>query len=469
METRTLIRITLAAGMIAAIGGAGCSLVKAEETDASPDKVVGDGDVSEILKSTLQLQGGCTAAKVGPKHLLVAARCVNGNAAFAAGKTISFTVASSGKAPVGPGLVAASDAGTPDAAPVKDAGASDSAATATDSGPASDSGTAASNPNAKDVTIADVKIHPSFVAKCTADLCDFTKTAASNSPDIAIILLEEELETVPTIPVDLDPVGAADPLLAVSSGCATFDAKPSAPKAIRTTAVPAKSVNHKGSLYAASPNLVPQLASSYVVTQAAGWRSGQPRLCKTDIGAPLFRADSAAVAGVTSNYTTYGSQKLPVTTHHTRVDAQSRFKIGEWLTTLGAETVHSCSETPEGCVKRTFDGGEPPGPATDNPGTEPGDGGPVVGDAEAPDAAVETPAEPLPEDSAPRTETLPPDEESDETSGSNDLSDDAGAPKKKKKAEGGCSAAPGATAPSGGMVIGLALALGAVIARRRRK
>ena len=74
MESRALIRITLASGILAAVGAAGCSLVKAEDTGSSPDKVTSGGDVSGVLKSTLQLQGGCTAAKVGPRQLLVAAR-----------------------------------------------------------------------------------------------------------------------------------------------------------------------------------------------------------------------------------------------------------------------------------------------------------------------------------------------------------------------------------------------------------
>ena len=64
----------------------------------SPDKVVSAGDTSALLKSTLVLEGGCTAAKVGPKHLLVSAGCVTGNAAFAAGKVLKFTSVASGKA-----------------------------------------------------------------------------------------------------------------------------------------------------------------------------------------------------------------------------------------------------------------------------------------------------------------------------------------------------------------------------------
>ncbi|HSO33182.1 MAG TPA: MYXO-CTERM sorting domain-containing protein [Labilithrix sp.] len=458
MEPRALIRITLASGIIAAIGAAGCSLVKAEDTDSSPDKVTAGGDVSEVLKSTLQLQGGCTAAKVGPRQLLVAARCVSGNEAYAAGNTISFTSSASGTPAVAAADAGASDAATPDAAG-KDAGTKDA-------------GKPASNANARSATIAEVKVHPSYAAKCTGTLCDFGKLAASDSPDIAVIILDADLDAIPTIPVDLDPVGEGDALLEVTSSCSTFDAKPvAAQKTARTQAVPAKSVNHVGSPYLASPNLVSRLASSYVVTSAAGWKTGQPRLCKADIGAPLFRAGSASVAGVTSNYTAYALKGAAVTAHHTRVDAASRFKIGEWLTTLGAETIHSCSETAEGCPKHTSDAGTPPGPETDGT-TEPGDGG--TSDATAPDAAADAAAEeptPLPSDDTPHSDQLPSEDSTDTSSSSNSGEDfgDAGVKKKKAADSGGCSAAPGgASSSSGGFAIGLVLALGAVIARRRR-
>ena len=366
------------------------------------------GDVSEVLKSTLQLQGGCTAAKVGPKQLLVAARCVSGNALYATGKTLSFTTAASGTVPA---VAPASDAGT-DAKPAAPSSPSDAGGDAS-----KDSGaTPASNPSARTAVIAEVKIHPSYVAKCTGDLCDFNKVAASDSPDIAVIILEAELETIPTIPVDLDTVGPADELLEVSSGCATFDAKPTAKqKVVGATAVPAKSVNHAGSPYATQPQLVSRLASSYVVTAAAGWKTGAPRLCRERhrrAALPQRRGQRSPASPPTTRPSPRSACRSPRT--HTRVDTASRFKIGDWLKTLGAETIHSCSESTDGCVKHTFDGGEPPGPSTDGT-TEPGDGGQrdakaptetdasTTGDAEAPPPADGPP----PGDDTPHQDTAP--------------------------------------------------------------
>ena len=73
------------------------------------------------------------------------------------------------------------------------------------------------------MTIAEVKIHPSYAAKCKDDACAFGKIEASDAPDVAVLLLADDLATVPTIPVDLDAVGQADPLLAVTSGCSKAD------------------------------------------------------------------------------------------------------------------------------------------------------------------------------------------------------------------------------------------------------
>ena len=464
MQPRAVLRASLIASLLAAVGAFGCAVAQEDDTAASNDKVVSAGDTSALLKSTLVLEGGCTAAKVGPKHLLVSAGCVTGNAAFAAGKVLKFTSVASGKALV--------DNAPPPADEAADAGNAPSDAGATDAARAPSTSTS------RDVTIAEVKIHPSYVAKCKTDVCGFGKLEASDAPDIAIILLANDLESVPSVPVDLDPVGQADPLLVVTSGCTTLDGKPAAgPKTVKTIAVPAKSVNHAGSPYATAPALVTRLASSYVVTAGAGWRSTDPRLCNGDVSSPIFRAGSASVAGVTANYTTYAAGKLPVTIHHTRVDAMSRFKIGDWLEGLGVATMHSCSEASGGCAKHEYEGGAPKGPTGDGT-TAPGDAGQA--DAIAPDADVDTDAsttgdaattEP-PMSGDPHSDQLPTEdtgEGADMTGGEEDYGDAAAPKKKKKAAEGGCSAAPGAPAPTGEMFLALGAVLGAAVIRRRNK
>lgn len=485
MEKRTLIKISLGAALVAGLGAFGCSAAQEDEAGGSKDEVVA-GSAGAVLKSTLFLKAGCTAAKVGPKHILVAARCVQGNAAIAPGKILEFTSAAAGANTIaaGGGSTQSAEAGAPTDAGRSDSGSGD--AGRSDAGSSSDGGRAdagsststSGNASAREAKIAEVLVHPSFAAKCKDDACAFGKLEASDAPDIAVITLEEELTTVPTIPVDLDAVGQADPVLVVNSGCKDLDAKiTAAPVAAKTMAVPSKVVNHEGSPYKASPQLVTRLASSYVVTPAVGWRATEPKLCKSDIGAPLFRANANAVAGITSNFTTYtatGQAKIvPVTVHHTRVDTASRFKIGTWLSEMGVETVHSCSETAGGCVKRDYDGGVPgTGGGTTEPTGDAGSEGDAIAPGENGDGGADTdggattePEEPT----GPRGEQLP-NEEPDYASNEEeaDFGDAAVTKKKKKTDEGGCSAAPGRPAPTGGIAIGMMLALGAIIARRRK-
>jgi MYXO-CTERM domain-containing protein len=472
MDPRTLIRITLAVGLVSAVGAAGCSITQSEDAASSPDQIVSASDTSALLKSTLVLAGGCTAAKVGPKQLLVAARCVTNNPALVTGKILSFTSAASGvvpaaavAAPVVPddgddsGAAGAPDDGGAPVNAANDGGSNDS-----------DGGGASS----RDVKIADIQIAPSYVSSCTTDLCGFDKLAASDSADIAVIILDSELTTVPSIPVDLDPVGLADPLYAVNAGCANLEASAStAPRLAKTIAVPAKSVVHAGSPYASASTLVTRLAASYVVTPASGWHGTDPSLCKTDMGSPLFRAGSVAVAGVTANYTTYLNGHLAVTTHHTRVDSASRFKIGDWLTSLGATTIHSCSDMSGGCVKHGYDGGAPQQAATGDGTTSPGDAD--AGDAMAPGASASGDSDSGVDPNAgnPHGDQLPTDPgdgsgDDGTGDGEDDYADAAAPTKKKSPAKAGCSAAPGGPAPTGEMFLGLGLVLAGAIARRRR-
>ncbi len=495
MEKRALIKITVAASLVAAAAGFGCSAAEEDDADGAGNEVVAGGGAAG-LKSTIFLKSGCTAVKVGPKHILLAARCVQGNADLAPGKILEFTSAAAGANTIAQSSSDAghadsgNDSGGPrDGGASSDAGRTDSGSGSSDAGRTdagrNDAGTSSSSSNAssREVKIAEVLVHESFAAKCKDDACAFGKLEASDAPDIALITLQDELDSVPTVPVDLDTVGQADPLLVVNGGCAELDARASTAVASKTMAVPAKVVNHEGSAYKASPQLVTRLASSYVVTPGVGWKATEPKLCKSDIGAPVFRANANAVAGITSNFTTYGTKVVPVTTHHTRLDSASRFKIGAWLSAKGVETIHSCSETAGGCVKHDYDGGVPLG-AGGGGTTEPGDGG-TKSDAIAPtsdagpsdddaggDAGVKSPDE---QPSGPHSDQLPTEDgegAGSDGKGSGDEADfsDAAVPKKKKKAaDSGCNAAPGAPVETGSLALGALVALGMVVARRRRR
>jgi MYXO-CTERM domain-containing protein len=472
---RGLSKIAWGLGIAGAIGAVGCVIENDEETAALPGEVVSGSDPQAVLKSTLVLEGGCLAAKVGPRHLLVSARCVAGSEALAEGSTLHFRSAIQGSE--GPTLAAEPAAGEDEGAPKKDdpsdAGAADAAGGAGRPVP----------PGSREATVAEIHTHSSYAVRCVEDACGLASLRASDAADVALIVLEDELTTVPTVPVDLDPVGEADPLLAVNAGCDRLDADPTGLTATRTVAVPSRAANHEGSPYKASPQHTTRLAASYVVTAGQGWRDEAPGLCQTDLGAPLFRAGVAAVAGVTANLTAWDDVALlPVTVHHTRIDARSRFKIGAWLEDLGAETIHSCSEMAGGCPKRSYDGGVPKGGSEGgsgevdggDPGTPDEDGGdpgtPESPDTRTPDEEEGGSATP-PDDrkpSGPREEPLPPSNDNDYYGDDGYDYGDAAVPRTKKKAaEGGCSAAPGPL-PAGELSLSLGV-LGLALALRRRR
>lgn len=440
-------RLAFIIGLAAMGGAAGCFISEAADTaDETTDEVNAGGDVSGVLKSTLLLDTGCTAIKVGPRHLLTSARCVSEKPEYAPGKSISYKIA------------AVATTQTASAERATDAGSPQDAGSPTDAG--RDAGTTR-DANALQVTISEVNVHASYAAKCKANACAFGAIAASDAKDIAVIVLDRELDTVPTIPVDLDTVGQADPVLVVASGCKKLDGTPSKVSTVKTIAVPAKSVNHAGSSYVAEPQLVTRLNSGYIVTPARGWRDGEAGLCKNDLGGPVFRADRPAVVGVTANFTTFEPSSMsPVTLHATRTDDAS--KVGRWLESLEVTTIHSCGD--EACPKREYDGGAPTRSTT-----EPADGGDR--DAAAPSAssdAGDDAGDDLPEE--PEATTLPPSEEYIPKEPNNGDDYDAGPKKKKKKATSGCSAAPsGMTAPVESSALGVGIALAAIVARRRRR
>lgn len=458
------------AGLVGSMGAAGCFLSQ-EKTGASNDEVVAGEDVPAILKSTLILEGGCIATKVGPRHLLTAARCVAGKAAFEAGQTISFKVASSPNAISSQNVDAivdaadASDANAANVAATDDAAGADDAASK-GAAPRTDVGAKTPKEDSQVATIAEVDIHDSYLAKCKDGACPFGSLAASDAKDIAVILLDADLANVPTVPVDLDSVGQSDPVIVLGSGCDKLGEKPTKLKTVKTIAVPAKSVSHPGSPYVQRPELVTRLARGYVVTRGSGWLSTEARLCKNDIGAPLSRDGQAAVAGVTSGFTMFDKSKLvPVTVHHTRVDETS--KVGVWLESLGVETTHSCSDSKDGCVARDYDGGSPTSTPS-SAATRPSDAG---GDATAPekDGGEDESGDPegTEQPSRGREEKLPPPAHEYSPPPNDGRGYDAGTNKKKKQESGGCSAAPG-SAPSSELALGFGLALPAAVRRRRR-
>jgi MYXO-CTERM domain-containing protein len=446
--------LALLVAAVSAGGAVGCLLAEDDSGDDSGSDLSSNEGVKGLQSTIFLTDVGCTATKVGPKALLLAARCLTGTTTITAGATLKYAKTSAKTKVVQPGTPTPPTAST---APVDTTGMTTGQKTFTTElypavqptcgschlsgsggapiyfgadvlssyplfksqgydlatsiytnkgrheGPAMtaaqltaaadwqaaeanefqdnegfedqtvDNGVAvpeagppvlakpdASTPNNSPtvVKIHSVQINPSFTKACPdATTCAFDTAAEAKASDVAVIVLESELTGVPAIPVDLDPVSDGDPVIALGSGCSTFDGTAAATTTFTTNAVGQKSAGHDGSPFKGDAAGLKQLASSYVITPGFGWKKGEPKICNTDIGAPLLRADKAVVVGVTANYTLFKpAQVVPVTIEHTRVDKASA--VGTWLTGLkaGITTTNSCDGS---CTHHPFDAGVP--------------------------------------------------------------------------------------------------------------
>jgi hypothetical protein len=402
---------------------------------ASDEGASSEQDVSSVpagLSAVVAIEGGCTAVKVGPKHLLLAARCVTNKPAFAINKPIKFR---KGNVTTEADVVSDErpDAAAPDAS-ADDAGKDAAAPEPLPAGELIED------------TIAEVKIHPSYLAKCGTGACaDPRRPAAAEVADVALIVLKGEND-IPVVPIETDPVGVGSKVLVVSSGCRPGGA--ARLRAQEAKLAGADALGHEGTPY--TGDLAKAVVGSYVVTRGPGSaeRNSMGICAERDFGAPLLLGDGAAVVGVNANITAAAFEAgagpaLPQTNLHARVDAVARHQVGAWLAQGGAKTTKAC----------TADAGCKPGEAVVV--TDSGSATPRPPDGGKPDAA------PIPNDEDDTTsEFTPPEEETPPPA-------KPAAKPKKKAADSGCSASP----TTNGSSLGFALFVWATLlfGLRRKK
>jgi hypothetical protein len=382
---------------------------------SSDESASTEQDVTSLpvgLSAVVSIEGGCTAVKVGPKHLLLAARCITNKLAFLPDKPIKFRK----------GVVSTE----------RDVVSDERADAAEDA--TAPKGHDASPPPVGELvedTIAETKIHPSYLRACGMGACAPGRPGGAEAADVALIILKGEND-IPIVPVETDPVGVGSNVLVLSNGC-----NPNAPARLRAhdaKLVAADALAHEGTPYAGP--LAQAAFGSYVVTRGPGGpQRDAPGICgDRDVGAPLLLATGEAVVGVNSNITAGSPEAgpagaLPQTNLHARVDAVARHEVGAWLAQAGVKTTKACTAD-AGCKP-----GEP-APKTDGGATTTDAGKPK------PDAA------PTPKEDETASEFTPPEEEEEPTPPAKPA-----AKPKKKAAESGCSASPTAN----GSALGAAL------------
>ena len=276
----------------AALLVAGCHASEDPIVTGDLDLIGGDEAHNAEIPATIGISRdnhhACTAARVGPRHLLTAAHCVWS----ASSLEVYYDATHDVQLRFPDGTLAA-------------------------------------------YKVKAAHVHPLWSSKCAETLCSASAvTAKLDAPDVAVLELEEEPKNLAQAKVDRTPFVPGDLVRVTGFGCTTgvHVADTNVAVALRTAeqkVVEPGAAIHDGSFVEAADE--PVYAGNYALT------AGNAGLCPGDSGGPLYR--NGSVVGVNANYTLRPDDQdevgIPVTNWHTRLDGNSRNHVGDWLSEVG--------------------------------------------------------------------------------------------------------------------------------------
>jgi hypothetical protein len=291
------IRCSSAFVLCVAAAGSGCAL----DDEALPLEAQLDEGSSELTGGLVAAPGqfpgtlhiGCTAAKVGPRHILTAAHCVTN----AAGEI---------NADLRPG------------------------ATMRVSNDVNPNGTHRS------IVVRRTSVHPSWVPGSRA-LREPVPT------DAAVIEVEGGLDHIPTVPIDLTTLSPGTPVILQGFGCENGLRGPGATPRLKyaeTRLVDASVLTSPEIGPHAGEASVNALRSSYLFTPALAIGGAEASLCPGDSGGPLYtrQGGQLSVVGINAYYSFLSNDRQSGVAAYnwlTRLDATTRHLAAQWLINLG--------------------------------------------------------------------------------------------------------------------------------------
>ena len=265
---------------------------EAEAVQAVKSALVGGHVASATEYPATVWTGGCTATKVGSKHFLLAAHCIEDENRKLPEDFTTFSMT-----------------------PNRD------------------------RSNLRDFTVASAHIHPNWTdcpnCACKNEwICDLIDT-----PDLALVIVNEESPDVAEAVIDDTPVMPGDGVVLTGYGCDNGDNRPSTSPGLKlqnTVAIPADTYNSAA------------IGNTYVVTHGITKDANSASLCPGDSGGPLYRQgkNRQLVVGINALMAWTDDAGIAFANWHTRLDTKASVSVFQWLKDLGVnvETGSTCGD-----------------------------------------------------------------------------------------------------------------------------
>ena len=204
-------------------------------------------------------------------------------------------------------------------------------------------------------TVEQTVIHPAWVETRNAfPQASGIVLKGEHPPDVAVIILtaasKEKLASIPAASVDMRRVAKGDDVVIMGYGCESgIDGAqdfPTGKKRLKfheTETLGKNALVHVGAHIPSSE--AGEVYAGYTITPGRSLDADEASLCPGDSGGPVYRDDGTDthVVGVNGYYSflplAQDPQRVSLTNWHTRLDGESRWKIGPWLASLGVAVV----------------------------------------------------------------------------------------------------------------------------------